>query len=129
MREIVNAILYQSRTGCQWDYLPYDLPPKERGLLYHYVARWRDDGTDQTIHDLLRWHARERQGQPEPWVFYAPFNTWPTRCSVPVSRRTPVRTVSRGISQSLPVADRRISKTGLEAPVRPAGCRSRLAQL
>lgn len=27
MREIVNALLYQSRTGCQWDYLPHDLPP------------------------------------------------------------------------------------------------------
>ncbi|MEY9962412.1 transposase [Streptacidiphilus sp. MAP12-16] len=26
MREIVNALLYQSRTGCQWDYLPHDLP-------------------------------------------------------------------------------------------------------
>ena len=22
LREIVNAILYQSRTGCQWEYLP-----------------------------------------------------------------------------------------------------------
>ena len=22
IREIVNAILYQSRTGCQWEYLP-----------------------------------------------------------------------------------------------------------
>jgi transposase len=28
MREIVNAILYQSRTGCQWEYLPHDLPPR-----------------------------------------------------------------------------------------------------
>lgn len=28
MREIVNAILYQGRTGCQWDHLPHDLPPK-----------------------------------------------------------------------------------------------------
>ncbi|WP_371602261.1 MULTISPECIES: transposase [unclassified Streptomyces] len=26
MREIVNALLYQSRTGCQWAYLPHDLP-------------------------------------------------------------------------------------------------------
>ena len=25
MREIVNAIFYQGRTGCQWDYLPHDL--------------------------------------------------------------------------------------------------------
>jgi transposase len=59
MREIVNAILYQSRTGCQWDYLPHDLPP--RSAAYYYFARWRDDGTDQAIHDLLRWHAGDQQ--------------------------------------------------------------------
>jgi transposase len=61
LREIINAILYQSRTGCQWDYLPHDLPP--RSAAYYYFARWRDDGTDQVIHDLLRWHAREKQGR------------------------------------------------------------------
>jgi transposase len=61
MREIVNAILYQSRTGCQWDYLPHDLPP--RSAAYYYFARWRDDGTDQAICDLLRWHAREKAGR------------------------------------------------------------------
>jgi transposase len=61
MREIVNAILYQSRTGCQWDYLPHDLPP--RSAVYYYFARWRDDGTDQAIHDLLRWQAREKRGR------------------------------------------------------------------
>ena len=61
LREIVNAILYQSRTGCQWDYLPHDLPP--RSAAYCYFARWRDDGTDQAIHDLLRWHAREKRGR------------------------------------------------------------------
>jgi transposase len=61
MREIVNAILYQSRTGCQWEYLPHDLPP--RSAAYYYFAKWRDDGTDQAIHDLLRWHAREKQGR------------------------------------------------------------------
>ncbi|WP_408056833.1 transposase [Streptomyces huasconensis] len=27
MREVVNAILHQSRSGCQWDLLPHDLPP------------------------------------------------------------------------------------------------------
>ncbi|PJJ06571.1 IS4 family transposase [Streptomyces sp. 2333.5] len=61
MREIVNALLYQSRTGCQWDYLPHDLPP--RGAVYYYFAKWRDDGTDQTIHDLLRWQVRESRGR------------------------------------------------------------------
>lgn len=59
MREIVNAILYQGRTGCQWDYLPHDLPP--RSAVYYYFAKWRDDGTDQTIHDLLRWQTREKR--------------------------------------------------------------------
>lgn len=63
MREIVNAILYQSRTGCQWDYLPHDLPP--RSATYYYFAKWREDGTDQTIHDLLRWQVREKAGRSE----------------------------------------------------------------
>lgn len=58
MREIVSAILHQSRTGCQRDYLPHDLPPC--GAVYYYFAKWRDDGTDQTIHDLLRWQVREK---------------------------------------------------------------------
>jgi transposase len=61
LREIVNAILYQSRTGCQWEYLPHELPP--RSAVYYYFARWRDDGTDQAVHDLLRWHARESKGR------------------------------------------------------------------
>ncbi|MFF4776364.1 transposase [Microtetraspora fusca] len=63
MREIVNAILYQSRTGCQWAFLPHSLPP--RSAVYYYFAKWRDDGTDQTIHDL-RWQTRERWGRLGP---------------------------------------------------------------
>ncbi|MFD9005903.1 IS5 family transposase [Streptomyces sp. NPDC059582] len=61
MREIVNALLYQSRTGCQWDYLPHDLPPA--GAVKYYFYKCRDDGTDQTIHDLLRWQVREKRGR------------------------------------------------------------------
>ncbi|WP_328460648.1 IS5 family transposase [Actinoplanes sp. NBC_00393] len=63
LREIVNAILYQTRTGCQWAYLPHDLPPKS--ATYYYFALWRDDGTDQAIHDLLRCQAREKAGRAE----------------------------------------------------------------
>ena len=29
-REIMNALLYLSRTGCQWRLLPHDLPPWEK---------------------------------------------------------------------------------------------------
>ncbi|MEU5537239.1 IS5 family transposase [Streptomyces sp. NPDC020362] len=63
MREIVNAILYQGRTGCQWAYLPHDLPQKS--ATYCYFATWRDDGTDQIIHELLRCQVRERARRSE----------------------------------------------------------------
>jgi transposase len=63
LREIVNAIFYQNRTGCQWAYLPHDLPPKS--ATYYYFALWRDDGTDQAIHNLLRCQAREKAGRAE----------------------------------------------------------------
>lgn len=59
MREIVNAILYQNRTGCQWEFLPHDMPPP--GAVKYYFYRWRDEGTDQDIHDLLRWQLREKR--------------------------------------------------------------------
>lgn len=29
----------------------------------YYFSKWRDDGTDQTIHDLLRWQVRESRGR------------------------------------------------------------------
>lgn len=45
MREIVNALLYQSRTGCPWDHLPHGLPPP--GAVNYYFSTWRDDGTDE----------------------------------------------------------------------------------
>ncbi|MEB8339633.1 IS5 family transposase [Streptomyces endophyticus] len=63
MREIVNAILYQARVGCQWRYLPHDFPPYT--AVYYYFGLWRDDGTDRTIHDLLRWQVRESKGRGE----------------------------------------------------------------
>jgi putative transposase len=52
MREIINAMLYISRSGCQWDMLPHDLPAKS--TVYEYFAAWRDDGTWQRILDVLR---------------------------------------------------------------------------
>jgi transposase len=63
LREILNSIFYQNRTGCQWAYLPHDLPPKS--ATYYYFALWRDDGTAQAIHDLLRCQVREKAGRTE----------------------------------------------------------------
>src|SRR6266571_8893343 len=41
-REIVNAIFNVLRTGCQWRFLPHDLPPWK--TVYPYFRTWRLDG-------------------------------------------------------------------------------------
>jgi putative transposase len=65
LREVVNAILYLNRTGCQWDMLPHDLPPKS--TVYGYFAQWRDDGTWQKLMDSLRMQVRVAMGrEPTP---------------------------------------------------------------
>jgi putative transposase len=65
MREIVNTLLYQARTGCQWELLPHDLLPKS--TVYDYFAQWRDDGTWQRIVDALRRKVRVQEGRdPTP---------------------------------------------------------------
>lgn len=65
MREVLNAILYLNRSGCQWDMLPHDLPPKS--TVYDHFARWRDDGTWQRIMDALRRRVRAESGrEPSP---------------------------------------------------------------
>jgi transposase len=56
MRDVLDAILYILRTGCQWRYLPGDLPPKS--TVWRYFDRWRRDGTLDRIHDLLRKKVR-----------------------------------------------------------------------
>lgn len=60
-REVINAILYLNRSGCQWDMLPHDLPPKS--TVYDYFAKWRDDGTWQRMMDALRVQVRTAAGR------------------------------------------------------------------
>ncbi len=62
-REIVNGILYITRTGCAWRFLPHDLPPWP--TVYYYFRRWRKDGTWERIHDALRGKVRTAEGHPE----------------------------------------------------------------
>ncbi len=65
LRKVVNAILYQSRTGCQWRYLPHEFPP--RGTVFYYFRKWALNGTWQTINEALRKQDREGRGRtPEP---------------------------------------------------------------
>ena len=65
MREVFNGILYLNRTGCQWRYIPRDLPNKS--TVRHYYDRFRDDGTWERVHDLLRGDCRVAAGkEPTP---------------------------------------------------------------
>lgn len=60
-REIVNALLYLLRTGCQWRMLPQDYPPFTS--VRYYFDRWTEDGTFQIINDALRERVRQREGR------------------------------------------------------------------
>src|ERR1700738_4524186 len=65
MREVLNAIFYLNRSGCQWDMLPHDLPA--RSTVYDHFAQWRDDGTWQKMLDALRRQVRAASGDdPSP---------------------------------------------------------------
>jgi putative transposase len=56
LRDVVDAMLYILRTGCQWRYLPKDFPPKS--TVWRHFDQWRHDGTIDAIHDALRTKAR-----------------------------------------------------------------------
>ena len=67
MREVINAMLHIDRSGCQWDMLPHDFPPKS--TVYEYFAAWREDGTTQRILDVLREayrHVHAPSEEPTP---------------------------------------------------------------
>jgi putative transposase len=59
LREILNAIFYLLKTGCQWRMLPCDFPKWQ--LVYYYFSRWKEDGTFEDIHEVLRDRCREQQ--------------------------------------------------------------------
>jgi putative transposase len=69
LREVLNTLFYQARTGCQWDMLPHDLLP--RSTAFDYLQRWQKDGTWQALVDALRRQVRTQEGrQAAPRVAY-----------------------------------------------------------
>jgi len=60
-RELVNGIMYVLSTGCQWRYIPKDLPP--RSTLHDYLDLWNYDGTIEKIHHTLYVKCREQAGR------------------------------------------------------------------
>jgi transposase len=61
VREVLNAIFYVLSTGCQWQALPKDLPPKSTAHFYFMLWDW--DRTLERIHDALYVAVREAAGR------------------------------------------------------------------
>lgn len=61
LREIVNALMYLNRTGCQWRMLPHDFPDWQ--VVYDYFRDWRDNGTLKRLNDMLRIQLRIQDGR------------------------------------------------------------------
>jgi putative transposase len=62
-REVVNALLYLSRSGCQWRMLPHDFPSWE--TVNYYFRMWTDQGILEHITDCLRETIRIDLGRDE----------------------------------------------------------------
>ena len=63
LREIMNAILYLIKTGCQWRMLPKDFPPHD--TVYYYFRKWKNEGVFEDIMDTLREKVRLSMGREE----------------------------------------------------------------
>lgn len=61
MREVMNAVRYVLRTGCQWRELPKDFPP--RSTVYNYFWEWSRYGVLDRIHHALLVRCREAEGR------------------------------------------------------------------
>jgi putative transposase len=60
-REILNAIFYILRTGCQWRHLPHDFPPWNS--VYLQFWRWKKKGIFQKVHSCVRSGLRQLLGR------------------------------------------------------------------
>ena len=61
MHEVINAIFYVLRGGCQWRLLPTEFPPHQ--TVYHCFWTWRRAGVWERMHDTLGGDLREACGR------------------------------------------------------------------
>lgn len=60
-REILDAIFYVLRTGCQWRHLPHDFPPWR--AVYVQYDRWKQKGLFEKMNSFLRKTLRKTLGR------------------------------------------------------------------
>lgn len=61
LREVVNAIFYINRSGCQWDMLPHDFPNYK--TVNYYYNQWRKNGIWDLLLNTLRSAVRQAAGR------------------------------------------------------------------
>jgi len=69
LRDVFNGLRYVVRTGCQWRYLPNDLPPWD--VVYQQAQRWIRARCFETMVEDLRMLLREfagRKAQPTAMI-------------------------------------------------------------
>ena len=60
-REIMNALLYMTKSGVQWRMLPNNYPKWQ--LVYYYFRKWTGEGLIEEMHDQLRSVCRKQAGR------------------------------------------------------------------
>jgi len=87
-REILNAIFYTLRTGCQWRYLPHDFP--HWTAVYKQYQRWKMKGIFEKMNEYLTKDIRLRMKK----------NIEPSACIVDSQS---VKTTEKGGSKAMMV--------------------------
>ena len=63
LRNVMNAILYLLKTGCQWRMIPKDFAPWES--VYYYFSKWKNEGVIEKLLDTIRSKVRIMSGREE----------------------------------------------------------------
>ena len=88
-RGVVNGVMYVLSTGCQWRYIPKDLPP--RSTVNGYFCLWGYDGRLEKMHHALYVKCREQEDREAS----------PTACIVDSQS---VKSAEKGGPASIPTA-------------------------
>lgn len=63
MREVVNALNYIGKSGCQWDMIPHDFPP--RSTVHYHFLRLSNEGSFEEINRIAVGESRKQMGREE----------------------------------------------------------------
>jgi putative transposase len=63
LREIINALCYLARAGCQWRLLPKEFPNWQ--TVYYYFRKWREAEWFVALNESLRKQVRVKSGKAE----------------------------------------------------------------